>query len=312
MTKDEALDFALEELENCADLLKVFEAPLDSCVGAAMLGAEKAITAIKQALALDKMADNGRDLGLDYEPVGWWDSKIGFFEEKHFDQLQPLYTTPPAAQPAPVQETMAWRFTGVAGFKRFVTDAQHKAFSPEVQSWYEPFKCSSCTTSPAQPAPVQPMAHIVGEIDHTGKVWKPVQPAPTVQEPVPAAIKTVVEAMQADPDYAWGWHCNIAMAFVDAGGDHYTGNQGAARFMKMLADVEPAHELPSPPPPAAPVQEPVMEYPDYTQGVGWRNVTPPAAQPAVPDALTSADIQEHIEYVAGWNDCRQTMLEMMK
>jgi hypothetical protein len=40
-------------------------------------------------------------LGLDYEPVGWWDSKIGFFEEKHFDQLQPLYTTPPAA---PVQE----------------------------------------------------------------------------------------------------------------------------------------------------------------------------------------------------------------
>jgi hypothetical protein len=36
------------------------------------------------------------------------------------------------------------------------------------------------------------------------------------------------------------------------------------------------------------------------------------AQPAVPDALTSADIQEHIEYVAGWNECRQAMLEMMK
>ena len=25
----------------------------------------------------------------------------------------------------------------------------------------------------AQPAPVQPMAHIVGEIDHGGKVWAP-------------------------------------------------------------------------------------------------------------------------------------------
>jgi hypothetical protein len=36
------------------------------------------------------------------------------------------------------------------------------------------------------------------------------------------------------------------------------------------------------------------------------------AQPAVPDAMTSADIQEHIEYVAGWNECRQAMLEMMK
>jgi hypothetical protein len=36
------------------------------------------------------------------------------------------------------------------------------------------------------------------------------------------------------------------------------------------------------------------------------------AQPAVPDAMTSADIQESIEYVTGWNDCRQAMLEMMK
>ncbi len=40
--------------------------------------------------------------------------------------------------------------------------------------------------------------------------------------------------------------------------------------------------------------------------------TPPAAQPVIPDAMTSADIEEHIEYVAGWNDCRQAMLEMMK
>jgi hypothetical protein len=36
------------------------------------------------------------------------------------------------------------------------------------------------------------------------------------------------------------------------------------------------------------------------------------AQPAVPDALTSADIDEHIEYVAGWNDCRAEMLKGMK
>lgn len=62
---------------------------------------------------------------------------------------------------------------------------------------------------------------------------------------VQKAMQTVIEALQNDPEYAWSWHCNIAMAFVDAGGDHYTGNQGAARFMKMLADVEPAHELPS-------------------------------------------------------------------
>jgi hypothetical protein len=57
--------------------------------------------ALEAQRALDKKAENARELGLDYEPVGWWDAKIGFFEEKHFDQLQPLYTTPPAA---PVQE----------------------------------------------------------------------------------------------------------------------------------------------------------------------------------------------------------------
>lgn len=72
-------------------------------------------------------------------------------------------------------------------------------------------------------------------------------------ESVPQAMQTVIAAMQADPSYAWSWHCNVAMTYVDAGGDRYTGNQGAARFMKLLANVDPAHELPEKP---APVQEP--------------------------------------------------------
>jgi hypothetical protein len=39
--------------------------------------------------------------------------------------------------------------------------------------------------------------------------------------------------------------------------------------------------------------------------------TPPAAKPAVPDAIGPNE-DELPAYAAGWNDCRQAMLEMMK
>jgi hypothetical protein len=106
-------------------------------------------------------------------------------------------------------------------------------------------------------APVQPMAHIVGEIDHTGKVWKPVQPA-FVQEP---------EIVQRVKRYA-------------------------GQTMRTA-------------------RNPNITARECIELANWIVATPPA-QPAVPDAMTSADIQEHIEYVAGWNECRQAMLEMMK
>ena len=58
MTKDKTLDLALEALEKS---IAITMANIDL--------RNKAITAIKQALALDKMAENARELGLDYEPV---------------------------------------------------------------------------------------------------------------------------------------------------------------------------------------------------------------------------------------------------
>jgi hypothetical protein len=60
MTKDEALDLALEALE---------ESQTDNDTMEFWDRKTKAITAIKQARALDKKAENARELGLDYEPV---------------------------------------------------------------------------------------------------------------------------------------------------------------------------------------------------------------------------------------------------
>lgn len=55
---------------------------------------------------------------------------------------------------------------------------------------------------------------------------------------VPAAFAVVKRAMQADVEYAWSWHCNVAMAMVDSGCDHKIANEGAARFMKLCWDVD--------------------------------------------------------------------------
>ena len=82
---------------------------------------------------------------------------------------------------------------------------------------------------------------------------------------VPAAMRTVIAAMKDDPEYAWSWHCNVAMAFVDEGGDRYTANQAAARFMRALAGVEPAHELPALAAAPAP-------HPDTADAERWRHV----------------------------------------
>jgi hypothetical protein len=45
-------------------------------------------------------------------------------------------------------------------------------------------------------------------------------------------------AIEADPGYAWSWHCNIAMAAQDEGLDHAAGNRAAARFMSMCFGVD--------------------------------------------------------------------------
>jgi hypothetical protein len=64
-----------------------------------------------------------------------------------------------------------------------------------------------------EPAPVQ-MAHIVGEIDHTGKVWAPKfsdYESDGMYHNKPAVPDAIIEAGES-PDYRDGWNdCRAEM-----------------------------------------------------------------------------------------------------
>ena len=157
MTKDEALDLALEALEYIHEGANNQGPHTGISWRCVAVKAEPAITAIKQA----------RSAPVQELPV--FGPPIGILMKMEGDETRKLY--PLKQKPAPVQEPVAWRFTGIAGFKRFVTDAQYKAFLPEVRTWYEPFKCESCTTPPA--AQRQWVGLTDEEIDktHETQVW---------------------------------------------------------------------------------------------------------------------------------------------
>lgn len=66
-------------------------------------------------------------------------------------------------------------------------------------------------------------------------------PTPTPSEPggeeyqdgisAGQAVATLSSCFASDPGFAWGWHCNLAMAAQDEGLDHVAANRAAARFM---------------------------------------------------------------------------------
>jgi len=59
---------------------------------------------------------------------------------------------------------------------------------------------------------------------------------------VKQAFDVLKQAMEKDANYAWSWHCNIAVMAQDAGASHAIANDGAARFMKLCFGVDTARE----------------------------------------------------------------------
>jgi hypothetical protein len=154
MTKDKALELALEALTP-------FSTP--NWAGTGVDKANEAITAIKQARALDKMADNARELGLDYEPDEWltgcpecgmdsgcdcdsgtWNPPAASVQGCDFCSHS-LYAgtrckhcgRETASQPAPVQEPVAF------------FDPQGKGFY-----WAKPTKITAPVTVDVEPLPL--------------------------------------------------------------------------------------------------------------------------------------------------------------
>jgi hypothetical protein len=54
------------------------------------------------------------------------------------------------------------------------------------------------------------------------------------------AMDVLRAIMKEDHEYAWGWHCNVAMAAVDAGAPHGKANEYAGQFMNNAFGINTA------------------------------------------------------------------------
>jgi hypothetical protein len=256
--KDEALKLALEALQFSGNIWHM------DCKK------DEAITAIKQACALDKKAENARELGLDYEPVQepleYWNAVEGWVKidevREHFDSVGcgtiyktagdgrvPVYTTPPAAPVEPdwKAEYLKSVESGCITLDELrearaeldATNKQVEILSDALAESRRQCKWSTCKSEEYQQV-------LAGQIKQ----------------------ELVTGAAQQEP---------FCFFYVE-NGEEYFAPKGA--------------------------YVPDNAQPLYT--------TPPAQPAPVPDAIHHTDLSEPLEYIQGWNDCRQTMLEMMK
>jgi hypothetical protein len=179
---------------------------------------------------------------------------------------------------------------------------------------------------PKQSAPVQDLPFGVGGGLVAIKTLlgrDPCVHANTAIEMIDAILKEHPAAQPApvqEPER--GYSCKVCGNKPDANGwlEHGSGcytqseNGGGTEFISDAVDLQPAPTVQEPVAwkhdCAALLQNDVELWVERCPHCGKPRTTPPAAQPSVPDALNPKD--ENPAYAAGWNDCRQAMMEMMK
>jgi hypothetical protein len=250
--------------------------------------------------ALDKKAENARELGLDYEPVLKDNSNYRLdppvaepvvfyrcngcghaYEQVHptscdcmeaggFDRVE-YYTAPPA-QPAPVQGLPFGVGGGLVAIKTLLS----RDPCVHANTAIEMIDAILKEHPAAQPAPVQPVADAWMHED--GRL-------------------TDAKAKTARAENFHGWR---PLAFITS-----ATPPAAQRQWVGLTDEEMYLNCPN-----WLSQEQCKVWIQQIEAkLKEKNA---AAQPAVPDAIHHTDLSESLEYIQGWNDCRQAMLEMMK
>lgn len=64
---------------------------------------------------------------------------------------------------------------------------------------------------------------------------------PALTNKAPSALSKLTDALVADPEYAWSWHCNLAMPIMDSTKvSHRDANIAAARLMQHIFGIDTA------------------------------------------------------------------------
>lgn len=52
------------------------------------------------------------------------------------------------------------------------------------------------------------------------------------------AFSALQKLIHSDPEYAWAWHCNLAVPIIDAGASQRQANEAAALIMAQMFDYD--------------------------------------------------------------------------